>query len=157
MSALYQKFIYIIFQDMALSNGLRPFWKVHFKPIQILNIIKDFLAAPKTIVGTFHFHVIDMCICLKKTLSIKILEELRFLSRRIHLVRKIDALNQTMKAQPVTMIANSEINENYIIFSDSFLVVPAGFVKNQLPPYHFLKILLSLQKRGRRIGSYVNL
>ena len=33
------------------------------------------------------------------------------------------------------MIANSEINENGIIFSDSFLVVPAAFVKNQLPSY----------------------
>ena len=60
------------------------------------------------------------------------------------------------------MIANSEINENGIIYSDSFLGGPDGFVKNQFPltpspTYHLLKILLSLQKRGRRIGNYVNL
>ena len=51
------------------------------------------------------------------------------------------------------MIANSEINENGIIFSDSFLVVPAAFVKNQLPSYPlpFLENFIGLQKRGRRI------
>ena len=54
------------FQDRALSKDLRPFWKVHFKPIQILYIIKDFLTAPKTIVGTFQFHIVDTCSCLKK-------------------------------------------------------------------------------------------
>ena len=32
------------------------------------------------------------------------------------------------------MIANSDINKNGIILSDSYLVIPAGFVKNQLPP-----------------------
>ena len=32
------------------------------------------------------------------------------------------------------MIANSEINENGIIYSDSFLGGPDGFVKNQFPP-----------------------
>ena len=47
------------------------------------------------------------------------------------------------------MKANSEINEDWINFSDSFLVVPAGFVKDQLSPspYNFLKILLPLQKK----------
>ena len=34
------------------------------------------------------------------------------------------------------MIANSEINENGIVFSDSFSVGPAGFIKNQLPTPH---------------------
>ena len=57
------------------------------------------------------------------------------------------------------MIANSEVNENGIFFSHPPLVGPAGFLKNQLhqtpppppplQPYHFLEILLSLQKRGR--------
>ena len=32
------------------------------------------------------------------------------------------------------MIANSEINKSGIILSDSYLVIPAGFVKNQLFP-----------------------
>ena len=35
------------------------------------------------------------------------------------------------------MIANSEINENGIIYSDSFLGGPDGFVKNQFPPHPF--------------------
>ena len=44
----------------------------------------------------------------------------------------------TTKAQPVTMITNSEINETGNIFSHPFLVLPAGFLKSQLPPppYH---------------------
>ena len=50
---------------------------------------------------------------------------------------KKDALKWTTKAQPVTMIANSEINENGIIFFHPSLVGPA--------------VLLSLQKRGRGI------
>ena len=41
---------------------------------------------------------------------------------------KKDALKSTAKAQPVTMIANSEINENGIIFSHPFFVVPAAFL-----------------------------
>ena len=78
------------------------------------------------------------------------LEDLKFLSRIIHLVRKViisgviyilylgplhflkkNALKLTTKAQPVTMIANNEINENGIIFSNPHLVGPAGFLKNQ--------------------------
>ena len=44
-----------------MSKDLRPRWKVHFKPILIVNIIKSFLAASKTIVETLHFHRVDIC------------------------------------------------------------------------------------------------
>ena len=45
---------------------------------------------------------------------------------------------KTTKAQPVTMITNSEINETGNIFSHPFLVCSAGFLRSQLPPppYH---------------------
>ena len=88
------------------------------------------------------------------------MEDLRFFSRRIHLVRKKDSLNYTTNAQPITMIANSGINENGIIFADSFLVVPVSFVKNQSPcpsPLPFFETSIVTSKRGRRIGNYVNL
>ena len=52
-----------------------------------------------------------------------------------------------MKAQPVTMIANSEINENYIIFSDSFLVVPAHFVKKSVAPLSFFENFIVPSKK----------
>ena len=84
-----------------------------------------------------------------------------------HYFRKKDVLNYTTKAQTVPMIANSELNENGIILSDFFLVGSTSLVPPTplLPPpppppsrfSHFLKILLSLQKRGRRIGNNVNL
>ena len=50
------------------------------------------------------------------------------------------------------MIANSEINENEIIFSHPSLVGPAGFVKNQLPPsllYHFFKNFIVPSEKGQ--------
>ena len=63
-----------------------------------------------------------------------------------------DALNQTTKAQPVRMIANSEINENGK-FSLTRFGLPSLFFKESvtppLPHTIFLEILLSLQKRGR--------
>ena len=83
-----------------------------------------------------------------------------------HYFRKKDVLNYTTKAQTVTMIANSELNENGIILSDFFLVGSTSLVSPTpplLPPpppprfSHFLKILLSLQNRGRGIGNNVNL
>ena len=89
------------FQDRVLSKDLRPcsYSKVHFKPIQIFYILKDFLTVPKTIVGSFQFHIVDISTCLKKTMSTKNLEQLRFLSRRIHLVRKKDALKMCSYTQ----------------------------------------------------------
>ena len=83
-----------------------------------------------------------------------------------HYFRKKDVLNYTTKAQTVPMIANSELNENGIILSDFFLVGSTSLVSPPppLPPppppprfSHFLKILLSLQNRGRGIGNNVNL
>ena len=50
----------------GLSKDLRPGWKVHFKPVQILNIVKNLLTAPKNIVGTLQFHRVDICTGLKK-------------------------------------------------------------------------------------------
>ena len=46
-----------------------------------------------------------------------------------------DALHQTTKAQSVSITANSHINETGRIFSHLILVCPAGFLKNQLPPF----------------------
>ena len=54
------------------------------------------------------------------------------------------------------MIANSDINENGIIFSQPFFVGPAGVLKNQSSPLNltiFFEIVLSLQKRGMEIGK----
>ena len=103
------------------------------------------------------------------------MEDLKFLSRIIHLVRKViisgviyilylrplhlkkkNARKYTTKAQPVTMIANNEINENGLIFSHPPLVDPAGFLKNQFnpppppppPPYHFFGNFIVLSEKG---------
>ena len=53
-----------------------------------------------------------------------------------HYFRKKDVLNYTTKAQTVTMIANSELNENGIILSDFFLVGSTSLVSPTppLPP-----------------------
>ena len=52
-----------------------------------------------------------------------------------HYFRKKDVLNYTTKAQTVTMIANSELNENGIILSDFFLVGSTSLVPTPpLPP-----------------------
>ena len=59
------------FQNRALLKGLRSCWQVHFKPIQILCILKGFLAAPKTIVETFQFLIVDICTCLTKSSEYK--------------------------------------------------------------------------------------
>ena len=65
----------------------------------------------------------------------------------------------TTKVQPVTMIANSAMNETGKTVSLPFLVCPPSFLKNQLSPSpcHFLEILLVLQKSGKGIENYVNL
>ena len=34
--------------------------------MQILYILKNFMAAPETIVGTFQFYIVDICACLSK-------------------------------------------------------------------------------------------
>ena len=52
-----------------------------------------------------------------------------------HYFRKKDVLNYTTKAQTVTMIANSELNENGIILSDFFLVGSTSLV-SPTPPLH---------------------
>ena len=49
-----------------------------------------------------------------------------------HYFRKIDVLNYTTKAQTVTMIANSELNENGINLSDSFWLVPLVYLVKTL-------------------------
>ena len=49
-----------------------------------------------------------------------------------HYFRKKDVLNYTTKAQTVTMIANSELNENGIILSDSFWLVPLVYLVKTL-------------------------
>ena len=51
------------FQDRTFF--LRPSWKMHFKPIQILHILKNFLTAPKIIVGTLRFHRVNICTSLE--------------------------------------------------------------------------------------------
>ena len=49
-----------------------------------------------------------------------------------HYFRKKDVLNYTTKAQTVTMIANSELNENGINLSDSFWLVPLVYLVKTL-------------------------
>ena len=76
---------------------------------------------------------------------------------------KKDALNQTTKAQLVTIIANSEINQTVKIFPYPFLVCSAAFLKNQLPPSPsalFWKFYSLFRKRvggGGVVEIYVNL
>ena len=67
-------------------------------------------------------------------------------------ILKKDALYQTAKAKLVAMIANSEIDENGKIFSHFFLVYPAGFLKNHLPPSsdHFFEIFIVPSEKGQR-------
>ena len=39
--------------------------------MQILYILKNFMTAPETIVGTFQFYIVDICACLSKKTEYK--------------------------------------------------------------------------------------
>ena len=57
------------------------------------------------------------------------------------------------------MIANSEINENWIIFSESSLVAMSGFVKNLSPLLVFENFIVPSEKRqeDRKLCQFVKI